>query len=184
MQTCSRKPFPNRRNIAHGNGGVAVIPIALAALLLQAAPQDAKFKFSKGQHVYVVTVETSSRDLSVTRANLELERKAKDEFRKRKDFRVAPTLTGADFVFFVLFDNESRNFDEVALAVLPDDYRQYGDKLDMLRNAAIWQADNHLKRGRHAALAGATMGFSVIFDRPSVIKGLVKEFHSEVLGGP
>src|SRR2546426_4104433 len=71
----------------------------------QATPQNSAFRFAKGQHVYVVTVEASSRNLSITRGNLEIERKAKDDFRKLKVFRIAPTLRDADFVFFVLFDD-------------------------------------------------------------------------------
>ncbi len=172
------------RRAGCGTEGGTLIQLALAALLIQVAPQDNAFRFAKAQRVYVVAVEVSSRDLSITRANLELERKAKDEFRKLKAFRIAATLRDADFVFFVVFDEQSRNFDEVALAVLPGDYEQSGQKLDLLRNAAVWQKDSHLKRGRHAALAGATLGLSPIFDRPSVVKALVKEFHKEVLAQP
>jgi hypothetical protein len=47
------------------------------------------FKFAKEQRVYVVAVESNSRELASARASLELERMAKDEFRKAKLFRVA-----------------------------------------------------------------------------------------------
>lgn len=59
-----------------------------------------------------------------------------------------------------MLDAASDNYDEIALAVSPADYERVGGNLDALRNSALWQADNHYKRGREAALVGATMGIS------------------------
>ncbi len=156
---------------------IAVLTIALAPCL---APQTQEFRFRKEQAVYVVAVQGASRDLNVTSADLGLERSAKDQFKREKKFKLAKTLGDADFVFFILIDGSSRDFDEVALVVLPLDYLEHGQSLDSLRARAVWQEASHLKRGRHAALAGATIGLSVIFDRPSVSKGLVKKFHQDV----
>ena len=156
------------------------VPLVLASLFLQAAPTA--FQFAKEQRVYVIAVDATSRDLSATRADLGLERAAKDYFKKANIFRVAKTLRDSDFVFFVMLDAASVNYDEVALAVLPADYERAGSNLDTLRNSALWQGDSHFKPGRNAALVGATMGVSAIFHRPSVIKDLVKQFHEDVIG--
>jgi len=60
------------------------------------------FKFAKEQRVYVVAVETGSRNLNATSGNLQLERLAKNQFKKERSFRIATTLREADFVFFVV----------------------------------------------------------------------------------
>lgn len=158
-------------------GRNAVLAVALAPCM---AAQTQQFQFSKEQAVYVVAVQGASRNLSVTSADLGVERSAKEQFKREKKFKLARKLGDADFVFFILIDGSSRDFDEVALVVLPSDYSEHGQSLDALRARAIWQETSHLKRGRHAALAGATIGLSVIFDRPSVSKGLVKKFHQDV----
>ena len=164
----------------------ANLPAALLVAALFLVPQDSPtakigFTFSAGQSVYVVAADTGSRNLAATEANLKLERLAKDQFKKEKTFKIAKTLNEADFVFFILYDPASSGVDELALAALPSDYEESGKSLDALRNASLWQDDGHYKRGRHAALAGATLGYSLLFDRPSVAKGLVKEFHKDVL---
>jgi hypothetical protein len=146
------------------------------------ATRSPSVKFTRGQRVYIVAVETTSRDLNSTRANFQIERRAKDEFAKARAFRVVSALRDSDFVFLVLLDAESRSFDEVALAVSPNDYERLGGNLDSLRNAALWQSNNHEKVGREAALAGATLGVSALFHNPSVVKGLVKQFHEDVIG--
>lgn len=158
-----------------------IIESGLLALTFAFQGTQPTFKFAKDQRVYVVAAETSSRNLNVTSANLELERLAKNQFKKGRAFRLTNTLRDADFVFFVLLDADSANSDEVALVVAPADYERASRSLDALRNAALWQADGHYKRGRHAALAGATIGLSTIFDRSGVVQGLVKRFHHDVL---
>ncbi|OFW41080.1 MAG: hypothetical protein A3J28_15805 [Acidobacteria bacterium RIFCSPLOWO2_12_FULL_60_22] len=162
---------------------IAVFAVSLVGFLAwaQEKPSANQFRFSPEQSVYVVAVETSSRELSSTKANLEIERFAKDQFRKERKFKIAPSLALADFVFFILYDSDSRDMDELAIVCLPSDYKEHGSDLDKLRTVALWQSDSHFKRGRNAALAGATMGMSAIFHRPSVSKGLVKKFHKEVL---
>jgi hypothetical protein len=155
--------------------------LVMAAYLVygQMPPGKLEFQFRKEQFVYVVGAESLSRNLTITSANLELERKAKEQFRKEKVFRIAKTLAEADFVFFILIDSNSDVADEIALAILPSDYKDQGTSLDTLRAKAIWQETAHFKRGRNAALAGATIGLSGIFHRPSVSKGLVKKFHQD-----
>ena len=143
---------------------------------------QAPFKFAREQRVYVVAVEAISRDLNMTKADLQVERRAKDELMNAKLFQVSNTLRDADFVFFVLIDSTGQSLDEIALVTLPSDYQRLGNSLDALRNVALWQSDNHFKPGRHAALAAATIGASAFFDRPSVVKGLVKKLHKDTLG--
>src|SRR5207248_3161561 len=94
------------------------MPNALyVALLLLQITSASGFKFAKEQRVYIVAVDSTSRNASVTKADLELERYAKDQFKKRKVFRNANTVSGADFVFFVMLDTDSSRTDEIALVV-------------------------------------------------------------------
>ena len=161
------------------------VPTQLLTIIfaLPLLSQTTPFKFAKLQRVYVVAVDSVSRNTNATKADLELERYARDEFKKRKTFGLAKTLRDADFVFFVMVDSESSRRDEIGLAILPADYEQAHGNLDALRNAAVWQSDNRFKNvAGEAALAGATAGLSLIFHRPSVIAGLIKEFHGDVLG--
>ena len=155
--------------------------IVPSAAISEASGSDqsiAPNKFRKEQRVYVVGVEAASRDLSGTRANLALERLAKDQFKKAGAFRVVNTLRDSDFVFFVMVDSASRNIEEVALAVSPVDYERLGGNLDALRNAALWQGENHFKAGR----AVASLGWSEVFHSQNVVAGLVKQFHKEAIG--
>jgi hypothetical protein len=105
---------------------------------------DPHIVFEAGKSVYVVGVEAASRDLSLTRANLEIERRAKEQFRKRKSFLIANSLQSADFVFLVVLDAQSEWFDETALVVDPESYAVLGNNIDALRLAAIWQDSSHL----------------------------------------
>ncbi len=139
------------------------------------------FNFERGQRVYVVAVGTRSRDLDLTKSDLEVERYARDQFKKSKAFTVVSSLRSADFVFLILLDSESSDAEELALAALPDDYEKYGSNLDALRNEALWQSNNHYNVGRHAALAGATLGVSGLFDHTSVASSLVKRFQKETI---
>ena len=131
--------------------------------------------------MYVVAVGAGSRDLDLTKSELEVEREAKDQFKKSKGFTAVSTLRSADFVFFILFDSESSDAEELGLAALPDDYVKYGSNLDALRNVALWQSNKHYNVGRHAALLGATMGVSVLFDHSTVASDLVKQFQKETI---
>lgn len=154
-----------------------MVRFVIASLLLQVAVQSPSFKFAKEQRVYVVAVEANSRELASARASLELERMAKDEFRKANFFRVASTLRDSDFVFFVLLDAESANYDEVALAVSPADYEREGGNLDRLRNCAVWQADNHFFR-RNSAKRGTNTCLTWISN--ALASSAVTEFQSSV----
>jgi hypothetical protein len=164
---------------------VSVLTILIAAIwpLVGQTPSTwPAFTFAKGQRVYVVGVESRSRDTSITKASLDLERYAKNAFKRHKVFQLASTLRDANFVFFVMLD-DSGAVDEVALAVSPAAYQQANGNFDAMRNAALWQSDNHFKHAAgHAGLAMATGGLSIIFDHPDVVAGLVKQFHKEVIG--
>jgi hypothetical protein len=149
--------------------------------MAQTCPEPS-FTFAKEQRVYIVAVDTSSRNASVTKADLELERHAKDQFKTRRIFRAANTIREADFVFFVMLDADSPRLDEVAVVVSPSDYERADGNLDALRNAALWQSDNHFKNAAaEGALAGA-LGIPMISHHPNVVAGLVKQFHRDVIG--
>jgi len=45
---------------------------------------------------------------------------------------------------------------------------------------ALWQSQGHISRGKEAAIAGATFGYSAFFRHPSVAQRLVQQFHREV----
>ena len=159
-----------------------MLPLMLALSLLQQKPQAPTFKFAKDQRVYIVAVNSNSRDASVTKADLGLERAAKDQFKKRKAFRIASTIRDADLVFFVVLDLYSQT-DEVALVVLPSDYQNANGNLDALRNAALWQSANHFKNELgEAAMAVGSLGISTLFHNPNVVGGLIKKFHRDALG--
>jgi len=124
------------------------------------------FKFAPGQAVYVVA------------SQLQLERKARDEFNRQKRYRVVNALKDADFVFAAILDPASNDFDEVALVVLPSDYQELWGQLDALRNKALWQGHGHLHRGKETALVVLTLGYGNLFR--SVVKSLVQDFHREI----
>ncbi|HXW54209.1 MAG TPA: hypothetical protein VEJ67_00580 [Candidatus Cybelea sp.] len=152
---------------------------ALVAKVPNVAGSSSQFNFERGQRVYVVAVDTNSRN--VAPSDLEVERKATNQFRHAKVFVVSDTLRNADFVFFILVDYEPNGVDEIALAVSPTDYRRDGSDPDLLRNDALWQASKHINGGGRAALAGATMGASILFQHSGAAEALVKQFHKEAL---
>ena len=160
-----------------------ILYILLLASVRTVYAQKSGFTFKREQKVYVVAVNFRSRDLSLTGGDLEIERKAREQFRKEKKFVVTGYPKEADFVFLILIDRLSGRFDEMALAVLPDDYVKYGSNLDSLRTVALWQDASHFKgsqQAKSAALAAGTMGVGNLFYRPSVAKSLVKQFHKDV----
>jgi hypothetical protein len=164
---------------------VSVLSILVAAtwpLAGQLPSTKPAFTFAEEQRVYIVAVDSSSRNASMTKADLELERYAKNAFKRHRVFKVANTLHDADFVFFVMLDPDSRKLDELALVVSPSDYQANGN-LDALRNVALWQSDNYFRNaGAEAALAGFTLGTSLIFHHADVVAGLVKQFHRDTIG--
>jgi hypothetical protein len=162
---------------------LAWILLATSPVVAQAPLSQPRFTFAKEQRVYIVAVDSSSRNASVTKAALELERYAKDQFRKHHVFQIANTLREADFVFFVMLDSDSSKIDEIAIVISPPDYHNANGDIDGLRDAALWQSDNHFKNaGAEAALAGATLGWSAIFHHVNVVAGLVKQFHKDTIG--
>src|SRR5437879_5729087 len=136
--------------------GFLITSVSAVASLCASQLNSQPFQFKSEQSVYVVAADSASRDLSVTKADLETERLAKNQFVKEKKFRLARTVSEADFVFFLLVDSNSRDTDELALAVLPSDYVRCETNLDALRNAAVWQESAHF-RVKDRALAGATI---------------------------
>lgn len=158
-----------------------LVALSLLCAILASAQAPKPLKLSPGQSVYIVALDTSSRRSDITGADLEIERKAKEQFAKERKFKLASVLKDADFVFLVAVDRDARDYDEIAIALSPSDYQANSSSLEQLRNAALWQASGHYRRGRNVGLAAATVGYSGFFHHPSVVKGLVRQFHKEVL---
>ena len=154
--------------------------LSVIACSFRASAQENHLTISVGQSVYVVALDTSSRRSDFASTSLELERKAKEQFAKEKKFKIASVLKGADFVFVIAIDRGARDSDEIAIAVSPSDYEANSTSLEKMREAAVWQSAGHYNRGKHAGIAAATVGYSAFFDHPSVVKGLVKQFHKDV----
>lgn len=147
------------------------------AFSLTRADEKPEFQLKRGQSVYVVGLETASGDLGLTKVNLDIERHAREEFRKRKFFETVNTLGQADFVFVVILDEASQRSEEVAIAILPHDYRNSKRSMDDLRERAIWQDTGRSEMtGKQAAVWLATVGLSAAFP-PSITKGLVVKLH-------
>lgn len=137
------------------------------------------FRFQRGQSVYVIGMETGSRDLTKTKANLTIERRAKEEFRKNGFFELVSGISQADFVFVVIEDVESAGIEEIGVAILLGDYQQSKRSIDDLRDRALWQDQNRFPRAKAAGAALLTAGLSAIVYHPSVAKGLVSKFHKD-----
>jgi hypothetical protein len=157
-------------------------PVPAPASTQQTAPE---LTIHSGQSVYIVAIDTSARDTSLSSVRLELERKAREQFSKEKKFVVSKVLKTADFVFVIALDPGSKDSDEIALAVSTASYKENISDIDKLRNAAVWQSDEHFHRGKeagkNAALGAATLGYGNLFRHPSVAKDLVKKFHKDML---
>jgi S1-C subfamily serine protease len=127
--------------------------LAFAGSTVKPLAASRHLKFVPGQAVYIMT-----NDLSI-------KRKAEEQFAKDGQFKVAGGLSGADFVFVALWDKSSN--EELAVAVLPDDYSQYKTDLDGLRDHALWQGGGQVRPG------------SIWNPTRSEVKVLVRQFEQE-----
>ncbi len=142
--------------------------------------QQNAFRFQPEQAVYIVALDATRADLGQAKLNLEVERRAGDEFKSQKKFKIAKTINDADFVFFVLVDTESSRNDELALAITPKDYLEHRTDLLELKNHALW-SDNG-KVGAKNVLKGSAPILAITLGRTnSVVRDIVKGFHSDVL---
>jgi hypothetical protein len=145
---------------------------AVAVLLvLTAAAFAQESAFKSGQAMYVVAVRNSGQQ------DLSTERLLKDEFEKRKSFKIATSLQSADFVFLmvveyefsqVMFNNIGRGSEDIksvaAFVVSPEVYTQHKANLDNLRDSALW----HISENNNALRIG------------SLPKKIVKKFHENM----
>lgn len=144
----------------------------------QPAPQTKRI--SAGQAAYVVAIGSETRSLAHASSRLDVERRAKTEFAKRKAFHIAPSVPDADFAFVVIVDDSSGRVEEIALALWIDDYiRLRNTDVDQLRVVAFWQGSPIPISKRRAASAVATVGWSELFRESSVARGLVADFHKQ-----
>lgn len=155
--------------------------LAGAAIAQTPAQTGSAFRFQPGQKVYVIAGSPWAQDQTALAPDLQVERRAKEEFKKRRKFPIASSISEADFVFLIILDSHSRDFDELALALRPRDYLARQNDFDALRSLALWQTSQALHRGKEAAIAASTLGYSGFFRHPSVSRRIVKAFHEEVL---
>lgn len=80
----------------------------------------------------------------------------------------------------MVIDESSQRVDEIAMAIMPSEYKANLANLDALRAASIWQSFGHTK-GKDIGLAAATLGWSAVFSHASVSRDLVKQFHHDVI---
>lgn len=130
-----------------------MLKLVLAVLTLSVAAyaQNKPIQIAPGQSVYVVAMKSSgSPDLAI-------ERKLKEEFESQKTFKLATSLSSADFVFLMLIEYEYNQAlvagigvgsedikSATTLAVPVDVYKQSKTDLDNLRDQALWQyAENN-----------------------------------------
>jgi hypothetical protein len=125
------------------------IMLALAFCPIAFGFQDSskgEFEFKKGLSAYVVAIKSNGNP------DLAVEQKLKKEFKSKKTFNLASTLSSADFVFVMYVEYE---YNQVAVsgigigsediksasayAVLPTIYSQFKANLDNLRDKALWQ---------------------------------------------
>lgn len=127
-------------------GMIAFILTLGFSALGRSAMSKEDFQFKKGQSAYVVALKSNgSPDFSV-------EEKLRKEFKSKKAFRLAQSLSSADFVFAMYVEYE---YNQVAVSgigigsediksasvfvVLPATYSQFKADLDNLRDEALWQ---------------------------------------------
>jgi hypothetical protein len=142
-----------------------------------------QFTFRSEQSVYIIGLSATHADLSQAKVDLEIERKASDEFKSQKEFKIAKALNQADFVFLALVDRDSEKIDELALALLPKYYLEHRADLVELKNHALWSDSGKLGAGNagKSALIAGTLGVGALFVKNSVVRDIVKGFHSDVL---
>jgi hypothetical protein len=128
-----------------------ILSIILLLVILPIAfgyqdPPKGEFEFKKGQSAYVVAIKSNGNP------DLAVEQKLKKEFKNKKTFNLASSLSSADFVFVMYVEYE---YNQVAVSgigigsedirsasayvVLPAIYSQFKSDLDNLRDEALWQ---------------------------------------------
>ncbi len=152
-------------------------------------PEKQPFKFTAGQKVYIVSVEsvegaTSKLD---TRLDPENYQRAEKAFTKERRFDITENIHQADFVFYCLrFGKHGEK--EIGLAIKPQDLERnitpinevrWETNLDGLMAASLWNSEANEHQGRRMGIAMATGG--VYQGRYKVIGELVKAFYKEVL---
>lgn len=164
---------------------LSIIWLVGIAVCLSAQTLSKDLNLIAGQRVYVVGVESSFRDLSLSKLNLTIERLAKDQFAREGVFKNASAPRYADFVFLVILDPSSKDREEIAIAVSAADYTKRRADLDALRDVALWQSSastavRHTKPATKKQavreIIASRYGFGL-----SVVQDLVMQFHREIL---
>lgn len=150
-----------------------IVPVLTLCILLPGhlALSQEDFQFEVGQTAYVVAMKTNgSPDFST-------EQKIRKEFKNKKKFDLAPSLSSADFVFLMFAEYEYNQVvvsgvgigsedmkSASALVVLPETYSEYKASLYMMRDEALWQYTKNNNMWRTGGLPG----------------NIVKAFHKDV----
>lgn len=125
--------------------------LAVLTLSVAAYAQAKPVQIAPGQSVYVVAMKSNGNP------DLAIEQKLKEEFEKQKAFKLATSLSSADFVFLMLIEYEynqaivagigmgSEDIKSATTFAVPvDTYKQSKTDLDALRDQALWQhAENN-----------------------------------------
>lgn len=142
----------------------------LAAQTSERQPAKKSLALSRGAAVYIAafhrihdttgTRPTGSNAGYVFPNDLGYEGQIKEEFEKRRVFKVVNKLSDADFVFLIDIDGSAAE----GFAISPEKYSQYKEKadLDALREAATWRG---------------LVGPFKIPTRGKLTSHLVKQFH-------
>ena len=123
----------------------AIVGSAISAL----AKQDT-FAFHSQQSVYIVAVRGNIGEPSLSTLDLAAEKEIRDGFQKRGDFKIASSLSKADFVFLCVTEymddtkySPLRNV--LALSLQPNDFQANRSDLTRLRDLALWQSTRSAK---------------------------------------
>jgi hypothetical protein len=115
------------------------------ALSFETSTAQENFRFRLQQSVYIVAVRGNTGDPTLSMLDLAAEKEIRDGFAKRATFKIAPSLSKADFVFFCVTEYKENVkarvlLNVLAIALKPDDFQTNRSDLVKLRDVALWQS--------------------------------------------
>jgi hypothetical protein len=122
----------------------ALALLQISGSIAIAAPRQESFSFRAQQSVYIVAVRGNLGDPSLSQLDLASEKEIRDGFKKRGIFKIAPSLSNADFVLLCITEHRENVKAKVLLNVLsialkPEDFQANRADLIKLRDLALWQ---------------------------------------------
>ena len=127
---------------------IALVVFCMLAVGTSAAQES--FTFRPQQSVYIVAVRGNIGDPSLSTLDLTAEKEIRDGFEKRAIFKIAPSLSKADFVFFCITEYKENVkakilLNVLAIALKPDEFQTNRSDLIKLRDLALWQSTRSAK---------------------------------------